>query len=68
VRFASHLAPPFTDAEDERYFWRRRAQSEEGAETHDSFFKLWMLFFCVIIIFIAAILILYFILKEGYGK
>ena len=63
VRFASRLEPPFTEADDERYFWRR-FQAEEGENVIDQeFVKLCTMLFGVILIFVVVIIAVYFIFK-----
>lgn len=66
VRFASRLEPPFTDADDERYFCQRFQSEEEESPFDREFVKLCILLFAIIAIFSASIIVIYFVFK-GHG-
>jgi hypothetical protein len=64
VRFASHLEPPFTDAEDARYTWQReQALPDEEGHVYPTFTKLCFMLIGVISLFSSAIIAVYFIFK-----
>lgn len=65
MRFASHLEPPFTDADNERYFWRRFHAEEGDSAVDRECVKLCLMLFSIIVIFVAAILAVYFIFKAN---
>lgn len=64
VRFASYLAPPFTDAQDARYAWQReQSRPEEEEKEPLSIFKLCFMLLGVVILFAGGILAVYFIFR-----
>ena len=67
VRFASHLEPPFTDADAERYFWQQFHVEEEESHFDRELLKLCILLFGIIAVCSVSIIVIYFAFKD-HGK